>query len=99
MSHDLTGFKLDYGFNTGNDTFTASLYLARQRYDEAHPLFGNRKADSNDYALGVNYLRQGLFGMPWLGAFINASYGKSNSDIAFFDAEFIRLGMGLRYKF
>lgn len=99
MSHDLTGLKLDYGFNTGNDTFTASLYLARQRYGEGHPLFGNGKADSKDYALGVNYLRQGLFGMPWLGAFINASYGKSNSDIAFFDAEFTRLGMGLRYKF
>lgn len=99
MSHDLTGVKLDYGFNTGNDTFTTSLYLAQQRYDEGHPLFGGRKADSNDYALGVNYLRQGLFGMPWLGAFINASYGRSNADIAFFDAEFTRLGMGLRYKF
>ncbi len=99
MRYDLTGVKLDYGFNTGNDIFTASLYLARQSYDEAHPLFGNRKADSNDYALGFNYLRQGLLGTPWLGAYVNASYGKSNADIDYFDARFTRLGVGLRYKF
>ncbi len=75
------------------------LYLAQQCYEEGHPLFGNRKADSSDYALGVNYLRQGLFGTPWLGAYISASYGKSNSDIDFFDAEFTRIGTGLRFKF
>ena len=99
MRHDVTGFKLDYGFNSGSDTFSASLYLAQQGYEEGHPLFGNRKADSSDYALGVNYLRQGLFGTPWLGAYISASYGKSNSDIDFFDAEFTRVGAGLRFKF
>jgi hypothetical protein len=99
MRHDVTGFKLDYGFNSGSDTFSASLYLAQQGYSEGHPLFGQRKADSNDYALGVNYLRQGLFGTPWLGAYISASYGKSNSDIDFFDAEFTRVGTGLRFKF
>ncbi|MDD2744319.1 MAG: DUF2860 family protein [Rhodocyclaceae bacterium] len=99
MQYDVTGLKLDYGFNAGSDTFGASLYLAQQRYSEGHPLFANRKADSKDYGLGVNYLRQGLFGMPWLGAYISASYGKSNADIDFFDAEFIRLGTGLRFKF
>ncbi len=99
MRHDVTGFKLDYGFNSGSDTFSASLYLAQQGYEQGHPLFGNRKADSSDYALGVNYLRQGLFGTPWLGAYISASYGKSNSDIDFFDAEFTRVGTGLRFKF
>ncbi len=99
MRHALTGFKLDYGFHSGSDTFSASMYLAQQRYDEGHPLFGNQKADSKDAALGINYLRQGLFGTPWLGAFINASYGKSNADIDFFNAKFTRLGVGLRYKF
>ncbi|MBP8170167.1 MAG: DUF2860 family protein [Azonexus sp.] len=99
MRNNTTGFKLDYGFNAGNDTFSASLYLAQQSYDAGHPLFGNRKADSTDYALGVNYLRQGLFGYKWLGGYVNASYGKSDADIDFFNADFKRIGLGLRYKF
>lgn len=99
MQHDLTGLKLDYGFRSGGDIFSASLYVARQSYDTGHPLFGNRKANSTDYAFGVNYLRQGIFGMPALGAYVNASYGESNADIDFFDARFTRLGIGLRYKF
>lgn len=99
MSHDTTGLKLDYGFRTGSNIFSASLYLAHQSYEEGNPLFGTRKANSNDYALGVVYLRQGIFDMPSLGAFVNASYGESNADIDFFDARFTRLGIGLRYKF
>jgi hypothetical protein len=99
MSNETAGLKLDYGFSVDKDTFSASLYMARQSYDQGNPLFGNRKADSTDYALGVNYLRQGLFGYKWLGGFINASYGQSNSDIEFFDADFKRIGLGLRYKF
>ncbi len=99
MRNDSTGFKLDYGFNTGNDTLAASLFIGQQNYDAGHPLFGNRKADSTDYALGVNYLRQGLFGYKWLGGYVNASYGKSESNIDFFNADFKRLGFGLRYKF
>lgn len=99
MSQDTTGFKLDYGFRTGSNIFSASLYLAHQSYEEGNPLFGNSKANSNDYALGFVYLRQGIFDMPLLGAFVNASYGESKADIDFFNARFTRLGVGLRYKF
>lgn len=99
MSSKLAAVKLDYGLSRGADTYSASAYFGRQTYAEGHPLFGNRKADSNDYALGVNYLRQGLFAYPALGAYLSASYGRSDSDVDFFNAEFKRLGLGLRYKF
>ena len=99
MSSALTAVKLDYGFTVAANTFTASAYYGRQNYSEGHPLFGNMKANSDDYALGLNYLHQGLFNYPALGAYANASYGRSNSDIDFFNAEFKRMGLGLRYKF
>jgi hypothetical protein len=31
MRHDVSGFKLDYGFNSGSDTFSASLYPSRSK--------------------------------------------------------------------
>ncbi|RQW26582.1 DUF2860 domain-containing protein [Rhodobacteraceae bacterium CH30] len=98
MSNDSTGFKLDYGYNTGLYTLTANLYLGEQKYDAINPLFG-KKADSSDFVIGANLLRHQLFGYKNVSGFVNAAYGKSDSDINFYDAEVKRVGAGVMYKF
>lgn len=99
MSHDSVGFKLDYGYNVGLYTFTANLYLGEQSYDAGNPLFGNRKADAKDFVIGANLLRHQLFGYKNVSGFVNAAYGKSDSDIDFYDAEVKRLGAGVMFRF
>ncbi|MCP9759572.1 DUF2860 domain-containing protein [Aquitalea sp. S1-19] len=98
MSNDSTGFKLDYGYNVGLYTMTANLYLGEQKYDAVNPLFG-KKADSSDFVIGANLLRHQLFGYKNVSGFVNAAYGKSDSDINFYDAEVKRIGAGVMYKF
>ncbi|MGL6071758.1 DUF2860 family protein [Craterilacuibacter sp.] len=101
MSNDSTGFKLDYGYRSGLYTVTANLYLGEQKYDAANPIpeFDGKKADSSDFVIGTNLMRHQLFGYKNVSGFVNAAYGKSDSDINFYDAEVKRIGAGVMYKF
>ncbi|NDV13846.1 DUF2860 family protein [Crenobacter caeni] len=98
MSSKSTGLKLDYGIRTGTGVFTTTAYVGKQDYDAANPIW-NRKADADEYVIGVNYLHGKLFGYKQLSGYVNAAYGKSDSDIDFFDTEVSRVGAGVRYSF
>ncbi|TIC82381.1 DUF2860 family protein [Crenobacter intestini] len=98
MSNDSAGFKLDYGYRSGLYTLTANLYAGQQKFDEVNPLFG-KKADTKDFVVGANLMRHELFGYKNVSGFVNAAYGKSDSDVDFYDAEVKRIGAGVMYKF
>ncbi|MCD5361146.1 MULTISPECIES: DUF2860 family protein [Chromobacterium] len=99
MSNKSAGLSLDYAYSSDLNTFTAGLLYRQQRFDQANPLFNNKKADSKAFAIDVGYLRHQLFGYKALSGFVSAAYGKSNSDISFYDAGISSFGTGLVYSF
>lgn len=99
MSNKSYGLSLDYAYSSDLNTFSAGLQFRKQRFDQGNPLFSNKKADSNAYAVDLNYLRHQLFGEKALSGFVSAAYGKSNAGISFYDAEIRSLGVGLIYSF
>ena len=99
MSSKALGVKLDYVVRTGLNTITTNMYMGQTKYNQGNPLFNNQKADSRDYLLGLNYVRGELLGYKSLSGFINAAYGKSNSDIDFYSITVKSVSTGVAYHF
>jgi len=82
-------------------SFVSNAYLGQTKYDEANPIpdFGNKKADSDEFALTGTFFWHRLFGIAPLSATFTAGYAKSDSDINFYDSESVMFNTGLLYNF
>ncbi|QEL56913.1 DUF2860 domain-containing protein [Chromobacterium paludis] len=99
MSLKRYGMQLAYAYQGSEWDATASLVALSTRYQAGNPLFGGRKADSRDALLSLGISRKNLFGAKAWSAFLNGNYGRSRSDLAFFDAHIREVSIGLGYHF
>jgi len=101
QSYESNGFQLTYSKHASQWSFVSNVYLGQTKYDEANPIpdFGNKKADSDEFALTGTFFWHNLFGIAPLSATFTAGYAKSDSDISFYDTESTVFSTGLLYNF
>ncbi len=97
-SYDRYRAKVSYGYNTPQWSITANAFVGATDYDKANPVYG-KKADSDDYGLGVTFYWHQLFGVEKLTGLVGAAYMESDSDVDFYDANLSNISTGLLYKF
>lgn len=90
--------QLTYAKRGAQWSFVSNLYLGQSNYDEANPLFG-QYADADEFAANAIFFWHNLFGVSALSATASAAYGKSSSDISFYDSQATRFSTGLLYNF
>ncbi len=93
-----SGMQLTYAKRGAQWSFVSNLYLGQSNYDEANPLFG-QYADADEFAANAIFFWHNLFGVSALSATASAAYGKSSSDISFYDSQATRFSTGLLYNF
>lgn len=93
----LTG-QLTHSLRTPQYSLISNLFAGTLRYDQANPVF-DRKADANEYGVNVNFFWHRLAGVAQLSGILSATYGKSDSDIDFFDSELSQVSAGVLYSF
>ncbi|MEH8182146.1 MULTISPECIES: DUF2860 family protein [Aeromonas] len=93
-----SGMQLTYAKRGAQWSFVSNLYLGQSNYDEANPLFG-QYADADEFAANAIFFWHNLFGVSSLSATASAAYGKSSSDISFYDSQATRFSTGLLYNF
>ncbi|UTH76302.1 DUF2860 domain-containing protein [Chromobacterium sp. IIBBL 290-4] len=99
MSTTRYGVQLAYAYKGADWDANTSVVAARTRYQAGNPLFNGQKADSREALLSLGLTRKNLFGAKAWSAFLSGNYGRSNSDLAYFDAHIREVSVGLGYHF
>ncbi|POZ63940.1 DUF2860 domain-containing protein [Chromobacterium alticapitis] len=99
MSAKRYGMQLAYAYKGADWEANASLAAARTRYQAGNPVFAGQKADSRETLLSLGLNRKNLFGAKAWSAFLSGNYGRSHSDLAYFDAHIREVSVGLGYHF
>ncbi|MFB0823725.1 DUF2860 domain-containing protein [Chromobacterium violaceum] len=99
MSTKRYGMQLAYAYKGVDWEGNASLAAASTRYQAGNPLFASQKADSREALLSLGLTRKNLFGAKAWSAFLSGNFGRSSSDLAYFDAHVREISVGLGYRF
>ncbi|WP_159084691.1 DUF2860 family protein [Dongshaea marina] len=98
MSGNSYGMQLTHTLMLRKYSLVTNLYAGRTLYDEANPIY-DMKANSNEYLFNTNLIRRQLFGFQQLNGMITASWGKSISDISYYNTEIRSVTVGVMYLF
>ncbi|MEO9385782.1 DUF2860 family protein [Chromobacterium phragmitis] len=99
MSTRRYGMQLAYAYQGADWGATTSLVALRTRYQTGNPIFAGQKADSRNTLLSLGLTRKNLFGAKAWSAFISGNYGRSDSDIAYFNEHIREVSIGMGYHF
>lgn len=98
MAYDLLGAGMAYMFIQGNSQFSIYTQYSTAEFDAINPVFNQKREDSHlDINLAYEYI--GAFGISNLSLSSIISYGKTDSNINFYDEENFAVLVGSSFSF
>ena len=99
MANDRYTFQFTYGYKGDKYSVVANGYIGWADYDNISPIYGKRQ-DDDIYGLALTGFLHQPFGLPKGFSLVgNTGYYRSNSNINFYDAQVIAVGLSLFYRF
>ena len=97
-SYDRFGGQLTYALMQRKYSLITNMLVNRVEYDGVNPVFG-RTVEADEWALNATFMWHQLFGVDPLSGLVSASYGESDANVDFFDADLSQISAGLLYRF
>ncbi|GMG87228.1 DUF2860 family protein [Biformimicrobium ophioploci] len=98
VSGSRVGLQMTHVWTSKPWTVITNTYAGLRDADDEHPLYSER-ADASEWAINSRVSYRQCFGWENWSCFASAGYGRSNSDISFFDVDLTNVSAGVTYRF